>query len=89
MELFFKWLNSAYSGSTYVRAAIAKFWFVTIPPFDDGNGRLSRAIAERCLGDAQQSNLRLFSLSSVFAADRADYYQQLDDHQKGNVDLTQ
>lgn len=88
MVLFFKWLNSPYNGSSYVRAAIAKFWFVTIHPFDDGNGRLSRVIAERCLADAEQSNLRLFSLSSVFEANRAEYYQQLEGHQKGNLDLT-
>ena len=89
MDLFFKWLNSAYTGSSYVRAAIAKFWFVTIHPFDDGNGRLSRVIAERCLAEAEQTNLRLFSLSSVFEANRTEYYQQLEDHQKGNLDLTQ
>jgi Fic family protein len=88
MSLFFKWLNTSYDGSGYIRAAIAKFWFVTIHPFDDGNGRLSRIIAERCLAEAESTDLRLFSLSSVFEANRSDYYQQLENQQRGNVDLT-
>jgi Fic family protein len=44
MALFFNWLNSPYEGSAYIRAAIAKFWIVTIHPFYDDNGRLSRVI---------------------------------------------
>ncbi|MEY8214611.1 MAG: DUF4172 domain-containing protein [Colwellia sp.] len=88
MDLFFNWLNSPYEGSAYIRAAIAKFWFVTIHPFDDGNGRLSRVIAERCLAEAEQTNLRLFSLSSVFEANRNEYYQQLENQQRGEIDLT-
>jgi len=88
MDLFFNWLNSPYQGSTYIRAAIAKFWFVTIHPFDDGNGRLSRVIAERCLAEAEQTNLRLFSLSSVFETNRNEYYQQLERQQRGGIDLT-
>jgi len=89
MDLFMNWLNSPYEGSAYIRAAIAKFWFVTIHPFDDGNGRLSRVIAERCLAEAEQTDLRLFSLSSVFEADRNEYYQQLENQQRGEIDLTQ
>ena len=89
MDLFFNWLNSPYDGSGYIRAAIAKFWFVTIHPFDDGNGRLSRIIAERCLAEAEQTDLRLFSLSSVFEANRSEYYQQLENHQRGELELTE
>lgn len=94
MTLFFNWLNSPDNGSAYIRAAIAKFWFVTIHPFDDGNGRLSRIIAERCLAEAENTTLRLFSLSSVFEVDRAEYYQQLELHQgklneTSELDLTQ
>lgn len=88
MELFFSWLNSPHEGSAYIRAAIAKFWFVTIHPFDDGNGRLSRVIAERCLAEAEQTDLRLFSLSSVFEANRNEYYQQLENQQRSETDLT-
>jgi Fic family protein len=93
MDAFFNWLNTPSDESTFIRAAIAKFWFVTIHPFDDGNGRLSRIIAERCLAEAEHTNLRLFSLSSAFEAHRVEYYQQLENHQccfnKGQeLDLT-
>jgi len=95
MDVFFNWLNNHDEESAFVRAAIAKFWFVTIHPFDDGNGRLSRVIAERCLAEAEDTDLRLFSLSSVLLNHRNDYYQQLEDHQScklsqnQTLDLTQ
>lgn len=82
MDLFFNWLNTSSNESSFIRAAIAKFWFVTIHPFDDGNGRLSRIIAERCLAEAEHTNLRLFSLSSAFENHRNEYYQQLENHQR-------
>lgn len=88
MSVFIDWLNSPVTGSAYVRAAIAKFWFVTIHPFDDGNGRLSRVIAERCLAEAENTNLRLFSLSTVLEHNRNEYYQQLENHQRGDMNLT-
>jgi Fic family protein len=89
MSQFLCWLNAPIEGSAYIRAAIAKFWFVTVHPFDDGNGRLSRVIAERCLAEAEKTNLRLFSLSTVLEQNRIEYYQQLEDHQSGSLDLTQ
>ncbi|MFT7411930.1 MAG: Fic family protein [Paraglaciecola sp.] len=82
MDRFFHWLNTSSNESTFIRAAIAKFWFVTIHPFDDGNGRLSRIIAERCLAEAEHTNLRLFSLSSALETHRNEYYQQLENHQR-------
>lgn len=82
MDLFFNWLNTSSNESSFIRAAIAKFWFVTIHPFDDGNGRLSRIIAERCLAEAEHTNLRLFSLSSAFENHRNEYYQLLESHQR-------
>jgi len=85
MDTFFNWLNTSSNESTFIRAAIAKFWFVTIHPFDDGNGRLSRIIAERCLAEAEHTNLRLFSLSSAFESHRNEYYQQLESHQRCEV----
>ena len=92
MDSFFHWLNTSTDESTFIRAAIAKFWFVTIHPFDDGNGRLSRIIAERCLAEAEDTNLRLFSLSSAFESHHGEYYEQLENHQRyqsDNLDLTQ
>ena len=85
MDTFFNWLNTSSNESTFIRAAIAKFWFVTIHPFDDGNGRLSRIIAERCLAEAEHTNLRLFSLSSAFESHCDEYYQQLESHQRCEV----
>ena len=85
MDAFLNWLNTPSDESTFIRAAIAKFWFVTIHPFDDGNGRLSRIIAERCLAEAEHTNLRLFSLSSAFESHRNEYYQQLESHQRCEV----
>ena len=64
MNVFLNWLKSDNIESGYIKAAIAKFYFVTIHPFDDGNGRFSRMIAERCLADAENTNIRLYSLSN-------------------------
>ncbi len=60
-----------------IRAAIAHLWFEAIHPFDDGNGRIGRALAERCLAQDVQSDIRLFSLSQQFMLDRTGYYAQL------------
>lgn len=87
MNQFLKWLNANHSAS-YIRAAIAKFWFVTIHPFDDGNGRLSRIIAERCLAEADQTDMRLYSISTEIEQRKSEYYALLEAHQKGSGDLT-
>ncbi|MFT6992515.1 MAG: Fic family protein [Paraglaciecola sp.] len=86
MHRFFHWLNTSADESTFIRAAIAKFWFVTIHPFDDGNGLLSRLIAERCLAEAEHTNLRLFSLSSAFETHRNEYYQKLENPQRCQIE---
>ncbi len=88
MEKFIDWLNQDDSESLYIKSAIAKFYFVTIHPFDDGNGRLSRIIGERLLAQAENSKLRLFSLSKVIEEHRKEYYQELNDASKGDGDLT-
>lgn len=88
MNEFYDWLNSKQGYSDYIRAAIAKFWFVTIHPFDDGNGRLSRIIAERCLAEADHTDVRLYSISSEIENKKAEYYQILETTQKGSGDLT-
>jgi len=89
MGRFLKWLENDHSHSGYIKAAIAKFWFVTVHPFDDGNGRFSRIIAERCLANMENTNNRLYSLSSEIERNRNDYYALLEKCQKGNLDLTQ
>jgi Fic family protein len=87
MNQFLEWLNADHSAN-YIRAAIAKFWFVTIHPFDDGNGRLSRIIAERCLAEADQTDIRLYSISTEIEQRKSEYYALLEANQKGSGDLT-
>lgn len=88
MYTFLEWLNNKQGFSDYIRAAVAKFWFVTIHPFDDGNGRLSRIIAERCLAEADHTDVRLYSLSSEIENRKSEYYDILEKSQKGSGDLT-
>ena len=92
MHLFFTWLNQKSDLNTlqsgYIKAAIAKFWFVTIHPFGDGNGRFSRLIAESCLAQAEGIQLRLYSISSQIEANKKEYYEILEACQKGELDIT-
>ena len=89
MTQFLSWLNTKTDHSGYIRAAIAKFYFVAIHPFDDGNGRLSRVIAERCLAEFEGTDLRLYSLSHVIERKRAEYYDLLENCQRDTGDITQ
>lgn len=93
MNNFLSWLNITHAEkytSVYIKAAIAKFWFVTIHPFDDGNGRLSRIIAERCLAYSEKSGVRLYSISNEIEKNRDDYCALLEKCQKGScLDLTE
>lgn len=100
METLLVWLNDGrISGQQAVtdgliRGAIAHLWFEVIHPFEDGNGRIGRALVERCLAEDMQSDLRLFSLSQQFMLDRAGYYAQLqraskcDTTQQPEMDIT-
>jgi len=89
MNHFLDWLEYKNCSSGYIKAAIAKLWFVTIHPFDDGNGRFSRLIAERCLARTEQTNLRLYSLSTEIERNKIQYYNLLEQCQKGNMDITE
>ena len=89
MNVFLNWLKSDNIESGYIKAAIAKFYFVTIHPFDDGNGRFSRMIAERFLADAENTNIRLYSLSTEMEKNKNEYYEILEKCQKGELDVTQ
>lgn len=88
MNQFLSWFNSDCDTSIYIKSAIAKFWFVTTHPFDDGNGRLSRVIAERCL--ASGNSIRLYSISNEIEKNRNEYYALLEKCQRGaSLDLTE
>lgn len=92
VEQFLEWLRSSSNDENLdglIRAAISKFWFVTLHPFDDGNGRLSRAISDMTLSQAEKSGVRLISLSSSFLEDRESYYQILEKTQRGNLDISE
>ncbi|MBY5942483.1 Fic family protein [Halomonas sp. DP5N14-9] len=71
-----------------VRAGLAHFWFVTLHPFEDGNGRIARAIADRALAQADQQSIRLYAMSAAILERRADYYRRLEANQCGTPDLT-
>ncbi|MFW5426875.1 MAG: Fic family protein [Methylophagaceae bacterium] len=91
MANYLSWLNAEDKDiSAYIKAAIAKFWFVTIHPFDDGNGRLSRIIAERCLANAEGNGIRLYSISNEIEKNKNEYYALLEKCQRGtSLDLTE
>ena len=72
-----------------VKAAVAHLWFVTIHPFDDGNGRLCRTVTEMLLSRADNTSQRYYSLSSEILKHRKDYYIQLEKAQHGGLDITE
>jgi Fic family protein len=88
MQSFFKWFNDIKNEEPLTRAAVAHFWFVTIHPFDDGNGRIGRAIAEMELARSDQSEDRFYSMSSQIFSERKEYYNQLESAQKSGMDIT-
>ncbi len=71
-----------------LRAGIAHFWFVTVHPFDDGNGRLTRAITDRALAQGEGRTIRFYAMSASILEDRAGYYRVLEASQKGGLDIT-
>lgn len=84
-----KWfLESEGELDGFIRAAIAHLWFVTIHPFEDGNGRIARAIADMALAQDENSEWRLYSISAAIMSDREGYYQALERTQKGSGDIT-
>lgn len=72
----------------FLRAGIAHFWFVTLHPFDDGNGRLTRAITDLALAQGETQAIRFYAMSSSILEDRSGYYRILEASQKGNLDIT-
>ncbi len=71
-----------------IKYAVAHLWFVTIHPFEDGNGRIARALAEMLLARSDKSNLRFYSMSARIRAERKEYYRILEKTQKGDLDIT-
>jgi Fic family protein len=89
MRRFFDWFeNPALKLDPVMKAAIAHFWFVTIHPFEDGNGRIARAVADLALARSDQTKQRFYSMSSQIRIERKQYYDTLETCQKGDLDIT-
>jgi Fic family protein len=88
MKAFLRWFNSDEKNDLVIKAALAHLWFVTIHPFDDGNGRIARAIADMLLARSEQSSQRFYSMSAQIRIERKAYYDILEATQKGNLDIT-
>lgn len=89
MTTFLKWWNkNDKSSGGIIRAAMAHFWFVTIHPFDDGNGRLARVLTDMALAQDEKTSKRLYSLSTQILKDKNKYYEVLEKTQKGDGDIT-
>ena len=82
------WFNAADATDPVLKAGIAHLWFVTIHPFEDGNGRIARAIADMMLARSEQSAQRFYSMSARIRAERKGYYDTLEATQKGGLDIT-
>jgi Fic family protein len=89
MKKFLKWFNGAEEIDSILKAAIAHLWFVTIHPFDDGNGRIARAIADMQLSRSDQSKQRFYSMSAQILKERKAYYDHLEKTQRGTLDITE
>lgn len=88
MEGFLNWFESPGEMDPLLTAGLAHLWFVTVHPFDDGNGRIARAIADMVLSRGESSRRRFYSMSAQIRRERKDYYAVLESTQKGDVDVT-
>ncbi len=88
MTRLFEWCNN-YQASPFIMAAIAHLWFVTVHPFDDGNGRISRTLADMFLARLDEDSARYYSMSAEINRNKKEYYEVLEQTQKGNLDITE
>lgn len=88
MKQFLSWFGGRPAGDGLLRAALAHLWLVTIHPFDDGNGRIARAVADLALAQLESDRRRFYSMSSQIRVERKAYYDVLERTQKGPLDVT-
>ncbi len=88
IKSFLNWFNDDASLDLVLKAAQAHLWFVTLHPFDDGNGRIARAIADMCLARSEQSDKRFYSMSAQIQLERKQYYKLLEETQRGGLNIT-
>ncbi len=89
MKVFLDWFNAKTHRDQLLKAAVAHFWFVTIHPFEDGNGRIARAVADILLARSEDSPQRFYSMSAQIRQQRSAYYEILERTQKGGVDISE
>jgi Fic family protein len=88
MEVFLDWFNRPADFDEVLKAGLSHLWFVTVHPFDDGNGRIARAIADMALARSEKTPQRFYSMSTQIQQERAAYYDILERTQKGTMDIT-
>jgi Fic family protein len=88
MKKFLDWFEKENSTDLVLKASVAHLWFVTIHPFEDGNGRIARAIADMVLARSEQSQQRFYSMSAQIRQERKEYYEILESTQRGDLDIT-
>jgi Fic family protein len=88
MKSFLEWFNAEDNTDPVIKAALAHLWFVTVHPFDDGNGRIARAIADMSLARSEDSSQRFYSMSAQIRLERKAYYDMLEATQKSELDIT-
>jgi Fic family protein len=88
MERFMTWFNTQNNLDLVLKAAVAHLWFVTIHPFEDGNGRITRAITDMLLSQSDKTTQRFYSMSAQIRVERKGYYEILEKTQKGELDIT-
>jgi Fic family protein len=89
MTAFLSWLAAEEPIDPVIKAALAHLWFVTIHPFEDGNGRIARAIADMALARSEESSQRFYSMSAQIRSERNAYYDMLETTQKGDLDVSE
>ena len=89
MKRFLNWFNEENKIDLVIKAAIAHLWFVTIHPFQDGNGRITRALTDMLLAQSDKSTQRFYSMSAQIRVERKEYYEILEKTQKGELNITE
>jgi Fic family protein len=89
MNRFLEWFNETNNVDLVIKAAIAHLWFVTIHPFQDGNGRITRALTDMLLAQSDKNTQRFYSMSAQIKIERKQYYEILENTQKGDLDTTE
>ena len=89
MAQLFAWLNSSNKNEPLIDAAIAHLWFITIHPFEDGNGRIARALTDLMFCRSEKQSKRFFSMSATISDRKKEYYNILESTQKGGLDITE